>query len=105
MSTVDEQSPPVRRRRSFSPEYKRDAAAMVIDQGLSIAEVARRLDVGESNLGNWVRQERIDRGERDGVTTDERTELAALRREVATLRMERELLKRATAFWVKESGQ
>ena len=48
---------------------------------------------------------RIDRGERDGVTTDERTELAALRREVATLRMERELLKRATAFWVKESGQ
>ena len=105
MSTVDEQSSPVRRRRSFSPEYKRDAAAMVIDQGLSIAEAARRLDVGESNLGNWVRQERVDRGERDGVTIDERTELAALRREVATLRMERELLKRATAVWVKESGQ
>lgn len=105
MSTVSEQSSPRRRRRSFSPEYKRDAAAMVIDQGLSIAEAARRLDVGESNLGNWVRQERVDRGERDGVTTDERAELAALRREVATLRMERELLKRATAFWVKESGQ
>jgi transposase len=105
MSTVSEQSSPLRRRRSFSPEYKRDAAAMVIDQGLSIAEAARRLDVGESNLGNWVRQERVDRGERDGVTTDECTELAALRREVATLRMERELLKRATAFWVKESGQ
>jgi transposase len=56
-------------------------------------------------LGNWVRQARIDRGERAGLTTSERAELAELRRENARLRMERDLLKRATAFWVKESGQ
>lgn len=94
-----------RQRRSFKPEFKRDAASMVLDEGRTIADVARSLDIGESNLGNWVRQERIDRGEREGLTSDERIELAELRREVANLRMERELLKRATAFWVKESGQ
>ncbi len=56
-------------------------------------------------MGNWVRQARIDRGERAGVSTSERQELVELRRENARLRMERDLLKRATAFWVKESGQ
>ena len=104
MSTVEEQRSP-RRRRVFSPEFKRDAASIVIDEGRTIADVARTLDVVETSLGNWVRQERIDRGEREGLTSDEKQELAVLRREVATLRMERELLKRATAFWVKESGQ
>ncbi len=52
-----------------------------------------------------MRQARVDRGERAGVSTVERTELVELRRENARLRMERDLLKRATAFWVKESGQ
>jgi transposase len=56
-------------------------------------------------LGNWVRQDQIDRGERDGVSSDEQQELAELRRENAHLRMERELLKRAVAFWVKESNE
>ncbi len=94
-----------RSRRSFTDEFKADAVALVIDEGRSIADVARSLGVSESNLGNWVRQARIDRGERAGLTTNERVELVELRREVARLRMERELLKRATAFWVKESGQ
>ncbi len=79
--------------------------ALVLDEGRTIASVARSLGIGESNLGNWVRQARIDRGEREGLTTTERAELARLRRENAQLRMERDLLKRATAFWVKESGQ
>ncbi len=96
---------PVRRRRSFSPEFKKDAVAMVLDEGRSIADVARSLGIGETSLGNWVKQARIDRGEREGLTTSERAELAELRRENARLRMERDLLKRATAFWVKESGQ
>jgi len=56
-------------------------------------------------LGNWVAQARTDRGERSGLTTSEKAELAELRKENARLRMERDLLKRATAFWVKESGQ
>ena len=105
MSVMEEQREPRRTRRSFSAEYKRDAAELVIDGNRTIADVARSLGIGESNLGYWVRQCRIDRGERDGLTTDERRELTALRREVAQLKIERELLKRATAFWVKESGQ
>jgi len=96
---------PVRSRRSFTDEFKRDAVALVIDEGHKIVDVAERLGIGEGTLGNWVRQARVDRGERVGLTTTERAELAELRRENARLRMERDLLKRATAFWVKESGQ
>jgi len=103
MSVMEQE--PVRTRRSFSDEFKRDAVALVIDEGRTVVDVARGLGVGEGTLGNWVRQARVDRGERAGVTTSERTELAELRKENARLRMERDLLKRATAFWVKESGQ
>jgi transposase-like protein len=78
---------------------------MVLDDGNKVVDVAERLGIGEGTLGNWVRQARVDRGERAGMTTSERTELAELRRDNARLRMERDLLKRATAFWVKESGQ
>ena len=63
------------------------------------------LATSDRSLGNWVKQERIDRGERAGLTTSERQELTVLRRENARLRMERDPLKRATVFWVKESGQ
>ena len=79
--------------------------ALVLDEDRTIADVARSLGIGESNLGNWVRQARIDRGEREGLTTSEKAELAKLRKENAQLRMERDLLKRATAFWVKKIGQ
>jgi transposase-like protein len=103
MSVMEEQRP--RSRRSFTDEFKRDAVALVIDEGRRVIDVARGLGVGEGTLGNWVRQARIDRGERAGLTTSEKTELAELRKENARLRMERDLLKRATAFWVKESGQ
>ena len=103
MSVMEEQ--PARQRCRFPPEFKRDAVAMVLEEGFSIAETARRVGVGAGTLGNWVRQERTDRGEREGLTTSEKAELAELRRENARLRMERDLLKRATAFWVKESGQ
>jgi transposase-like protein len=96
---------PVRRRRSFSSEFKRDAVAMVLEEGRTIASVARALNVGETSLGKWVMQARVDRGEREGLTSSEREELSELRKENARLRMERDLLKRATAFWVKESGQ
>jgi transposase len=103
MSVMEEHR--ARPRRSFSDEFKRDAVAMVLDDGYKIVDVADRLGVGEGTLGNWVRQSRIDRGERAGMTTTERAELVELRRENARLRIERDLLKRATAFWVKESGQ
>ena len=103
--SVMEQEPPVRSRRSFTDEFKRDAVGLVIDEGRRVIDVARSLGVGEGTLGNWVRQARVDRGERVGLTTSEKAELAELRKENARLRMERDLLKRATAFWVKESGQ
>lgn len=91
-------------RSKYSDEFRRDAVAMVLDQGHSIAGTARRLEVVSSQmLGRWVQQERIERGDRDGLTVDERDELVRLRRENSRLVMERDLLKRATAFWVKEA--
>ena len=105
MSVMEEQPAQKRGRRSFTKEFKADAVAMVLDEGRTVADVARALSIGATSLGNWVRQARVDRGEREGLTTSEKAELAELRRENARLRMERDLLKRATAFWVKESGQ
>ena len=98
------EAPPSSKRGRFTAEFKADAVAMVIDGDRSIVDVARSLGLVEQTLGNWVRQARVDRGERAGLTSDERAELTRLRRENAQLAMERDLLKRATAFWVKESA-
>ncbi len=94
-----------RTRRKFSDEFKRDAVEIVRTSGESIAGVARELGIYDSSLGSWVRQDQINRGERQGLSTVESDELAELRRENARLRMERELLKRAVAFWVRESNE
>jgi transposase len=103
MPVVTEDRPtPGRRRGRYPKEFRTDAAALVIDQKRAIADVARELGLVEQTLGNWVRQERIDRGEREGLSTEEREEMARLRREVKRLTMERDLLKRSVAFWVKE---
>lgn len=91
------------RPSKYPPEFRRDAVAMVLDEGRSIAEVGRAVGVNAGTLGNWVAGERVERGEREGLTGDERSELAELRSEVAELRMERDLLKRSMAFWIKES--
>lgn len=104
MSLMEEKAAP-RTRRSFTKEFKVDAVALVLDEGRTIADVARSLGIGETNLGNWVRRFRTDRGEREGLTTSEKLDIVGLRKENVQLRMERDLLKRATAFWVKESGQ
>jgi transposase len=104
MATMEKNGMP-RTRRSFPDEFKADAVAMVLDDGRKIVDVAEAIGVGEGTLGNWVRLERIERGERAGLTRDDRTEIVELRKENARLRMERDLLKRATAFWVRESGQ
>ena len=93
----------VGRPSKFPPEFRRDAVALVLDESRSIADVARAIGVNSGTLGNWVGQERIERGDREGLTVDERSALAELRAECAQLRMERDLLKRSLAFWVKES--
>lgn len=92
------------RPSKFPAEFGRDSVAMVLDEGRTIADVARATGVNPGTLGNWVAQERIERGEREGLTIDERAEFAELRAEVAQLRMERDLLKRSLAFWVKETS-
>jgi transposase len=102
---TEEGSASARRRRTYPKEFRRDAAALVIDQHRSIADVAREIGVVEQTLGNWVRQERIDRGLREGTTTEMREENVRLRREVKRLTMERDLLKRSVAFWVKEQDR
>lgn len=93
-----------RRRRKFTPEFKRDAVALVTDTGRSIAEVARELGVYDSTLGNWVKAARSQEEARQPVSVDERRRLRELEAEVLELRRERDLLKRSVAFWVKETS-
>ena len=93
-----------RNRRQFTAEFKRDAVQLVRTTGRPIAEIARELGIYDSTLGNWVRQDRINRGEQDGLSTDDRARLRELEGENTKLRMERDLLKRTVAFWVKEQS-
>jgi transposase len=94
----------VGRPSKYPPEFRRDAVAMVLDEGRPIADVGRAVGVNAGTLGNWVGLERIERGDREGLTVDERSDLVELRAENAQLRMERDLLKRSLAFWIKETS-
>ena len=94
---------PRRTRRSFSDEYKAGAVRLVLDEGKSVAAAARDLGVTESALRTWVERARADRTQgRTGLTTAEREELARLRKENRILQEEREILKKAAAFFAKE---
>ena len=94
-----------RARRSFTDEFKAGAVRLVLDEGQTMAQVARDLDLTESSLRTWVDQARADRsGGKTGLTSDERAELTELRKENRRLRLEREILKKATAFFAKESS-
>jgi transposase-like protein len=94
-----------RRRRAFSEEFKAETVRLVRESGKSIGAIARELDLTETALRRWIRQAEIDigRGPAGALTTSERDELTQLRRENKRLRMERDILKRATAFFAKES--
>ena len=94
-----------RPRHKFSDEFKRDAVEIVRSSGKPIRQVTNELGIYDSTLGNWVRQDKINRGEREGLTSDERERLRELERECARLGMERELLKRSVALWVRESNE
>ena len=95
-----------RERRAFTREFKAQAVRIVRESGKSVPTVARELDLTETALRSWVRQAEIDAGPgtAGALTTTEREELGHLRRENRTLRMERDILKKATAFFAKENA-
>ena len=94
-----------RKRGAFSTEYKAEVVKLIQDGGKSVGEVCRELDLTETAVRKWVAQEKIDAGHgpSGALTSEERDELRRLRRENTQLRMEREILKKATAFFAKES--
>lgn len=92
-----------RQRRSFSDAYKAEVVGLCRSSGKSMAEIARDLDLTESSVRRWVAQAEIDAGRREGLTSAEHEELARLRKEVRVLREERDILKRATLFFAKET--
>jgi len=90
-----------KQRRNYPEDFKRDAVSLVTEQGYSIAEAARSLGIGAGLLGRWKREyEAQARGEE--LDKDEREELKRLRRENRELRMEKEILKKASAYFAKE---
>jgi transposase len=93
-----------RARRQFTEEFRAGAVRLVVDEGKTVGAVARELDLTPSSLAKWVSQARADRSQgKTGLTTAEREELARLRKEVRILAEEREILKKATAFFAKQS--
>ena len=92
-----------RPRRRFDNDFKTQAVRLVLDEGKSVGSVARDLDLTETALREWVRRARADRTHgKTGLTTAEREELARLRKENRILREEREILRKAAAFFATE---
>jgi transposase len=95
-----------RKRRDFTDEFKADAVRLVLQGGQSVSEVARNLDLTGTALRQWVKNAQLDagKGPKDALTTAEREELSELRRRVKRLETEREILKKAAAFFAKENA-
>lgn len=95
-----------KRSRTFTPEFKAGAVQLVSEGGRTFAQAAAALGVSKSCIIRWVREAKVERGNGPpgAVTSNEREELSRLRKEVKVLRMEREILKKAAAFFAKENG-
>ncbi len=96
----------MRTRRQFSREFKVEAVKLVAERGVSISQAARDLDLGETVLRRWVRELTTDPQQAfpgNGVMKPEQAEIERLRKEVSKLKMERDILKKAAAYFAKES--
>ena len=101
METMERRKP--RPRRSFTPEFKAEIVELCQRGDRTIGQVSRDFDLTETAVRSWVHQADVDAGRREGLTSDEREELARLRRENRRLQADVDLLKRATIFFAKET--
>jgi transposase len=101
METMAKRKP--RPRRSFTPQFKAEIVELCQRGDRTIGQVSRDFDLTETAVRAWVQQAEVDAGQREGLTTEERRELSELRRENRRLREDVEILKRATAFFAKET--
>lgn len=93
------------KRQKFNEEFKADAVSLVIEQGYSASNVGKRLGIHHSSISRWVREHQEREGSTDGLSrADIEAENRRLKKEIKRLEMEREILKKAAAFFAKESS-
>ena len=94
------------KRRNFSSEYKRESAQLVVDQNYTVSDAAKAMDVGFSTMTKWVKQlreERQGKTPKDSPITPEKIEISELRKKIQRIKMENEILKKATALLMSDS--
>ena len=93
-----------RTRPPYPPAFRAEAVQLIRSGRKPLSEIAKETGVSDQTLRNWVRQEQVDEGSLEGLTSSEKDELRQLRRENRVLREEREILKKAAVFFAKETG-
>ena len=92
-----------RTRPPYPPEFRAEAIRLAKTSGEPISRIAKDLGISDQTLRNWVNQDDVDAGKKSGLTSDERAEMRELRKENRRLREEREILRKAAAFFARET--